>query len=81
VVPDGGLASALEAVFSGGAADEVHGHVFDGGHVFRFVVGSKAHQVVVEVDVEHPVQAVLDAQCARTARARVRASIGREERK
>jgi hypothetical protein len=45
------------------------------------VVGSKAHQVVVEVDVEHPVQAVLDAQCARTARARVRASIGREERK
>ena len=34
--------------------------MFDGGHVCRSIVGSQAHQVVMEDDIHHPVQPVFD---------------------
>src|SRR3546814_5806626 len=42
-------------------ADEVQGHVFDDGHVVGPVPGAQTGEVVVEDDVVHPVQPVLDA--------------------
>src|SRR3546814_20182200 len=42
-------------------ADEVQGHVFDDGHVLGPAPGAQTGEVVVEDDVEHPVQPVLDA--------------------
>ena len=41
--------------------DEVHGHVFDNGHVFGPVSGAESSEVVVEDDVEDPVEAIFDA--------------------
>jgi len=51
----------LEAVLVLWVADEVHRHVFDDSHVLRYVAASQPGEIVVEHDVEHPVQAVLDA--------------------
>ena len=34
--------------------------MFDGGHVCRPIVGSQAHQVVMEDDIHNPVQPVFD---------------------
>jgi hypothetical protein len=44
-----------------GVTGQVHGDVLDHGHVVRPEAGSKAREVVMEDDVEDPVQAVLDA--------------------
>src|SRR3546814_9478384 len=60
-VEAGELPPVLEAVLVLGMADEVHGHVFDDGHVLGPVPGAQTGEVVVEDDVEHPVQPVLDA--------------------
>lgn len=59
---------------------EVHGHVFDDGHVFGAVSGAQSGEIVVEDDVEDPVEAIFDAQWARTARPKVFASRAAEER-
>lgn len=42
-------------------ADEVHGDAFDHSHVLGAVGGPQAVEIVVKDDVEHPVEAVLDA--------------------
>ena len=44
-----------------GVAHQVHRHVFDDGHVLRAIAASQPGEIVVEHDVEHPAQAVLDA--------------------
>ena len=44
-----------------GMANEVDGHVFDDGDVLRAASGSEACRVVVEDDIEYPVQPILDA--------------------
>lgn len=61
MVPCSGFAACREAVLVGGHAEQVHGHVFDGVHVFGAVCGPRAHEIVVENDVEHPREPVLDA--------------------
>ena len=61
VIPSGAFSAGFEAVGSGGLVEQVHGHVFDDGHVFGTVAGSQPGEVVVEDDVQHPVQAVLHA--------------------
>lgn len=38
----------------------------DCGHVGGAAIGSQAHEVVVEDDIEHPVKAVLDAPAPST---------------
>lgn len=55
------FAANLEAVAIFRMADEVHGHVFDHGHVVGAVAASQASEIVVRDHVEHPVEAVLDA--------------------
>ena len=40
---------------------DVDGHVFDDGHVFGAGAGAQSGEVIVEDDVEHPMQAVFDA--------------------
>ena len=52
----------------------------DGCHVGCAAVGPQAHQIVVEDDVEHPVEAASMPQWARTARAKVGVSSSAEER-
>ena len=54
------FSAVFEAVLVGLGSDEVHGHVFDDGHVLRPRTCSEASQVVMEDDVEDPVKAVLD---------------------
>ncbi len=63
-VPSGEFSSVLEAGGWFGLADEVHGHVFDDGHVFGSVAGSEAGEIVVEDDIQDPVQSVLDVPVA-----------------
>ena len=43
---------------------QVHGHVFDHGHVLRPVEAAQACEIVVEDDIENPMQPVLDAPMA-----------------
>jgi len=57
----GELSPHLEAVLAFWISHEVHGHVFDDGHVLRSVLAAEAGEIVVEDDVENPVQPVLDA--------------------
>jgi ATP-dependent exoDNAse (exonuclease V) alpha subunit len=40
---------------------EVHGHVFDDGHVLRAIEAAQPCEIVVEGDIENPMEAVLDA--------------------
>jgi hypothetical protein len=40
---------------------EVEGEVADDGHIGRAVAIAQARLVLVEVDVEHPVEPILDA--------------------
>jgi hypothetical protein len=61
VIPGCGFSADLDSVVSRRGADEVHGHVFDGGHIFWSVFGSEPHEVVVEDDVEDPMEPVFDA--------------------
>jgi hypothetical protein len=73
-VPGRELAAVFYADRGLGPAEEIQGHVLDGGHVFRAVAGPQPGGIVAEDDVEHPVQAVLDLPVgARTARAKVSA--------
>jgi hypothetical protein len=52
-------------------SDEVHGYVFDHGHVLRPEAGTQAGEVVVEDDVEHQWRRLWIPQWARTAAANV----------
>ena len=54
------LAADLEAVPVLRISDEVQGPVLDDGHVSGAVVGPEPGEVVVEDDVEYPVETVLD---------------------
>jgi hypothetical protein len=58
-----GGAEALRgyAAACGVAAEHVEGEVAEDGEVFRSVVGAGAVPNLVEVDVDHPVDAILDA--------------------
>ena len=56
----GELSAGLEAVAIVWCAHEVDGHVAHDCHVLRAWSGPQPHEVVVEDDVEHPMQAVLD---------------------
>lgn len=55
------FASDFEAVFIVWISDEVHGDMFDEGHVVGSGGGSQSGEVVVEDDVEHPMQPIGDA--------------------
>ncbi len=59
-VPSGDLTSDLEALSWFGGAQQVHRHVPDGAHVVRSMTGAQTREILVESDVEHPMQAVLD---------------------
>ncbi len=62
--------SGLEAVAVVFGADEVDVHVPDEGHVLWAVSGSQPDEIVGEDDIEDPVEAVFDAQWARSPRAK-----------
>ena len=51
----------LEAVLVFWMSHEVHGHVFDHGHVLRPVEAAQPGEIIVEDDIENPMQPVLDA--------------------
>jgi hypothetical protein len=57
----GEFPASFEAVLVLWVADQVEVHVFDDGHVSWAVCGAEARKVVVEDDVEHPMETVLDA--------------------
>jgi hypothetical protein len=61
VVPSEGFSACFEGGLVGDFLDEIEDHVFDDSHVGGAVCGSQAHEIVVEDDVEHPMEAVLDA--------------------
>jgi len=61
VVPCEGLAAGLEGRLVWDVFDEVEDKVFDDAHVGWPVLAPQAHQVVMEDDIERPVEAVLDA--------------------
>ena len=48
----------LEAVFVFWISHEVHGHMFDDGHILRSVAASQPRKIVVEDDVQDPVEPV-----------------------
>jgi len=62
VVPGGGFSPEAEGVFAGGFADEVAGHVFEGGKVRGGLIGADAAFVVAKEHIHHPVQAVLSGK-------------------
>lgn len=41
--------------------EQVHGHVLDDGHIVSAETGSQAREVVVEDDIEDPMQPAFDA--------------------
>ena len=57
----GNLSDHFEAVFVFWMAHDVHGDVPDERHVVRPIFGPQADEIIVEDDVEHPVELVLDA--------------------
>ena len=60
IVPRGDFALEAEAVLSGRPADQVEGHVLDGGEIGGGVISAHAALVVAEDHVHDPVEAVLD---------------------
>jgi len=60
VIPSGDLAAEAEGIFARRSADQVEGHVLDGGEVCGCVLGADAAFVVAEIHVQDPVQAVLN---------------------
>ena len=60
IVPRGDFALEAEAVLSGRPADQVEGHVLDGGEIGRGVISAHAALVVAEDQVHDPVEAVFD---------------------
>ena len=60
-VPGSLFPAHLEAGLGRGGAHEVEPHVADNGHVLGAMSGAQPVEIVVEDDVEHPVQSVLDA--------------------
>jgi len=59
VVTGGDLAAETQCVLAKRLADQVVGHVFDGGEIGRRMIGSDPALVVAEDHVHHPMQAVL----------------------
>ena len=59
-VLSGEFSSVFEACGWLRLSEDVHGHVFDPGHVFGAVAGPQADEVVMEDHIQNPVQAVLD---------------------
>jgi hypothetical protein len=43
------------------ASQQVHGHVFDHGHVFGTETGAQSGEIVVEDHAQHPMEAIFDA--------------------
>jgi hypothetical protein len=72
VVEVGLFSSDLEAVLVLWVSDEVHGYVFDHGHVLRPEVVTQAGEVVVEDDVEHSYAALATPHSVPRPRYRVR---------
>src|SRR5580700_11502732 len=64
VVPGGDFAFGAEAWLAWGLADEIVGHVLDGGEVGGGVLGADAAFVVAEDHVHDPMEAVLDGPMA-----------------
>ena len=63
-VPSGQFTADLEAFAWLGRAQQVHHHMADGGHVVRAVSGSQTREVLMEDDIQHPMQTVLDMPMA-----------------
>lgn len=57
----GEFSADLEALLAALRLDEVHGDVVDDGHALRSRSCSQPRQVIVEDDIEDPVQPVLNA--------------------
>jgi hypothetical protein len=55
------FSAGFEAVLVAEGADEVHVLMADDGHVLGSVSSSQSGEIIVEDDVEDPVEAVLDA--------------------
>ena len=62
LIPGGDVATGSHAVLALASAQEIAGHVLDGGEVRRRVLASYAALIVAEHHVHHPVQPILDAQ-------------------
>ncbi len=58
LVETGEFSAGFEAVSVLWVSQEVHGHVFDDGHVFGSEAGAEPGEIVVKDDVEHPVEAI-----------------------
>ena len=58
------LFSAEAALFGGVLAQEVEGHVTQGGQIGGGVAGAHAALILAQGDIEHPVQGVFDAPVA-----------------
>jgi len=61
VVRHGDSALSGDGILPFPGSDQVHGDVLGGGHVLRCIACSEAGKVVMEDDVEDPMEAVLDA--------------------
>ena len=78
MVPGGDfLFGADAALFGGVLAQEVEGHVAQGGQMGGGVAGAHAAFIFAQGDIEHPVEGVFDAQWPRMARASSGACGGR----
>ena len=60
-IPGCEFSLSLDGLFAGHGADEVEGEVADHCHVCSAVVAAQARLVLLELDIENPVEAVLDA--------------------
>jgi pyruvate/2-oxoglutarate dehydrogenase complex dihydrolipoamide dehydrogenase (E3) component len=60
-VEAGEFSPALEALAVLRASQQVHGHVFDHGHVFGTETGAQSGEIVVEDHAQHPMEAIFDA--------------------
>jgi hypothetical protein len=64
LVPSGEFSSGFKAVPVVGGSHQVEGKMSDDGHFFGSVTLAQARLIVVEDDIEHPMQSVFDAPMA-----------------
>ena len=63
-VPGGSFAPSLDRSLVGGLSHQVEGEMADNGHVPGAMAGAEARLVLIEGDVEGPVQVVFDGPVA-----------------
>jgi len=60
-IPGCEFSLALDGLFAGHSADEVEGEMADHRHVCGAVAAAQARLVLLELNIENPVEPVLDA--------------------